>query len=72
MAAFLIVDAVGRRTLAIWGALAMGVPYVVIAALYGLYSDNWPVHPAAGWACVAMACELPGAPQAPIANEGRH
>ncbi|KAI7462511.1 hexose carrier protein [Hortaea werneckii] len=55
MAAFLIVDAVGRRTLAIWGALAMGVPYVVIAALYGLYSDNWPVHPAAGWACVAMA-----------------
>ncbi|KAI7500555.1 hexose carrier protein [Hortaea werneckii] len=55
MAAFLIVDAVGRRTLAIWGALAMGVPYVVIAALYGLYSDDWPAHPAAGWACVAMA-----------------
>ncbi|GAB1744463.1 hypothetical protein NU219Hw_g1738t1 [Hortaea werneckii] len=55
IAAFLIVDAVGRRTLAIWGAVAMGVPYVVIAALYGLYSDNWPAHPAAGWACVAMA-----------------
>ncbi|KAI7017571.1 hexose carrier protein [Hortaea werneckii] len=55
MAAFLIVDAVGRRTLAIWGAFAMGVPYVVIAALYGLYSDDWPAHPAAGWACVAMA-----------------
>ncbi|KAI7459703.1 hexose carrier protein [Hortaea werneckii] len=57
IAAFLIVDAVGRRTLAIWGAFAMGVPYVVIAALYGLYSDDWPAHPAAGWACVAMACE---------------
>ncbi|KAI7278862.1 hexose carrier protein [Hortaea werneckii] len=55
IAAFLIVDAVGRRTLAIWGAFAMGVPYVVIAALYGLYSDDWPAHPAAGWACVAMA-----------------
>ena len=62
MAAFLIVDAVGRRTLAIWGAFAMGVPYVVIAALYGLYSDDWPAHPAAGWACVAMACEYPPAP----------
>ncbi|RMY00771.1 hypothetical protein D0866_15887 [Hortaea werneckii] len=75
MAAFLIVDAVGRRTLAIWGAFAMGVPYVVIAALYGLYSDDWPAHPAAGWACVAMACEYPPAPSpasAYKANEGTH
>ncbi|RMY64463.1 hypothetical protein D0864_12346 [Hortaea werneckii] len=54
IAAFLIVDATGRRTLAIWGAFAMGVPYVVIAALYGLYSDAWPARPAAGWACIAM------------------
>ena len=33
----------------------MGIPYIVIAALYGLYSSDWPAHPAAGWAAVAMA-----------------
>lgn len=33
----------------------MGLPYIVIAALYGLYSDSWADHQAAGWACVAMA-----------------
>ena len=52
---FLIIDKVGRRTLAIYGGFSMGVPYIVIAALYGLYSDDWPAHPAAGWAAVAMA-----------------
>ncbi|KAK3713190.1 hypothetical protein LTR37_008623 [Vermiconidia calcicola] len=52
---FLIIDKVGRRTLGIWGGFSMGVPYVVIAILYGLYSDDWPGHPAAGWAAVAMA-----------------
>jgi len=57
--AFLIIDVVGRRKLAIWGAFAMGLPYIIIAALYGLYSDDWPAHPAAGWACVAMACKSP-------------
>ena len=33
----------------------MGVPYIVIAALYGMYSHDWPAHPAGGWAAVAMA-----------------
>lgn len=55
--AFFIVDVVGRRSLAIWGAVIMGLPYVFIAILYGLYSHDWPGHPAAGWAAVAMACE---------------
>lgn len=41
--------------MAIWGGFSMGVPYVVIAILYGLYSSDWPAHPAAGWAAVAMA-----------------
>ena len=52
---FLIIDKVGRRTLAIWGGFSMGVPYVVIAALYGMYSHDWPGNPAAGWGAVAMA-----------------
>ena len=50
-----IIDKVGRRTLAIFGGFSMGVPYVIIAALYSLYSDKWPAHPAADWAAVAMA-----------------
>ena len=52
---FCIIDHVGRRRLAVWGGFTMGLPYIVIAALYGLYSDSWPEHPAAEWACVAMA-----------------
>lgn len=52
---FLIIDKIGRRTLAIWGGFSMGIPYIVIAILYGLYSDDWPAHPAAGWAAIAMA-----------------
>ena len=53
--AFLIIDKVGRRTLAIWGGFSMGIPYIVIAGLYGKYSSDWPAHPAGGWAAVAMA-----------------
>lgn len=52
---FLIIDKVGRRPLAIWGGFGMGVPYVVISVLYGLYSDDWLGHPDKGWAAVAMA-----------------
>ena len=49
----------------------MGIPYIVIAGLYGKYSvrslmqkienmltpaqSDWPAHPVGGWACVAMA-----------------
>lgn len=29
--------------------------YAIIAALSGLYANDWPHHQAAGWACVAMA-----------------
>ena len=54
VAAF-IIDKVGRRPLVIWGAVIMGTPYVIIAALYGLYSHDWPSYPAQGWTAVAMA-----------------
>ncbi|KAF9694390.1 hypothetical protein EKO04_007701 [Ascochyta lentis] len=46
---------VGRRPLAIWGAVGSTVAYVVISALSGTFGENWPAHSAAGWACVAMA-----------------
>lgn len=52
---FLIIERVGRRPLAIFGGFGTAVTYAIIAILSGLYSKSWPEHPAAGWACVAMA-----------------
>ena len=53
--AFGLIDRVGRRPLAIGGAIGNLICYVVIAALFGTYSDDWANNTAAGWACVAMA-----------------
>ncbi|KAJ5691234.1 hypothetical protein N7488_011969 [Penicillium malachiteum] len=52
---FLIIDKVGRRPLAIWGAFSSAIAYGIIAVLAGLYEDDWLNHTAAGWGCVAMA-----------------
>jgi sugar porter (SP) family MFS transporter len=52
---FVVIDKVGRRPLAIWGAIGSGVSYTVIAILSGLYEDDWPSHTAAGWVAVAMS-----------------
>ncbi|KAL1591353.1 hypothetical protein SLS60_012052 [Paraconiothyrium brasiliense] len=52
---FVVIDKVGRRPLAIWGAAGSTVAYVVISALSGTFGNNWPAHPAAGWASIAMA-----------------
>lgn len=55
VACFFIIDRVGRRPLAIWGATGMTIVYVLIAIIYGLYSSNWTANTSAGWACVALA-----------------
>ncbi|KAL1846529.1 hypothetical protein Plec18170_009108 [Paecilomyces lecythidis] len=47
-------DRFGRRNLSIWGALGLGIPHIVMAALLGEYHSSWPSHQAAGWVCVAM------------------
>ncbi|KAJ5714038.1 uncharacterized protein N7483_011219 [Penicillium malachiteum] len=52
---FLIIDKVGRRPLAIWGAFGSAIAYGIIAVLAGLYEDDWLNNTAAGWGCVAMA-----------------
>jgi MFS family permease len=54
-ACFLIIDNVGRRPLAIFGGFGTFACYTIIAALSGVYEDDWPSNKAAGWACVAMA-----------------
>ncbi|KAH7232480.1 general substrate transporter [Fusarium solani] len=55
IACFLIIDRVGRRPLAIFGGAGGALSWGVMAILVGLYSSNWPAHPAAGWSAVAMA-----------------
>lgn len=52
---FVIIDHVGRRPLALWGAVGMCIVYIVIAALVGRYSSNWSANSAAGYACVVFA-----------------
>ncbi|KAB8237676.1 uncharacterized protein BDW43DRAFT_297359 [Aspergillus alliaceus] len=52
---FLIIDKTGRRPLAIFGGLATGIAYTIIAILSGLYANDWTAHPDSGWAFVAMA-----------------
>lgn len=54
-ACFTIIDRVGRRPLAIYGAIGGGVAWTVMAALSGVYSKDWKANPAAGWGAVAMA-----------------
>ncbi|KAI7499854.1 hexose carrier protein [Hortaea werneckii] len=53
--AFLLIDRVGRRPLAIFGSMGMTTCYVIIAGLLGIYAGNWSNNTSAGWACVAMA-----------------
>ncbi|KAE8387987.1 hypothetical protein BDV23DRAFT_195492 [Aspergillus alliaceus] len=52
---FLIIDKTGRRPLAIFGGLATGIAYTIIAIPSGLYANDWTAHPDSGWAFVAMA-----------------
>lgn len=52
---FVVIDKIGRRPLAIFGALGGGMAWTVMAALTGVFSKDWLANPAAGWAAVAMA-----------------
>ncbi|BDD62631.1 hypothetical protein MAP00_007593 [Monascus purpureus] len=65
---FFIIDHVGRRPLAILGGIGSMVPYIIMAVLFGMYSDDWPAHRAAGWGCVAMACKSGTIPHLAIQN----
>ncbi|KAL4928116.1 sugar porter family MFS transporter [Aspergillus undulatus] len=47
-------DGLGRRALLLWGAAIMGISHIIIAALVGIYSDNWPAHRPQGWTSVAF------------------
>ncbi|KAJ5822966.1 General substrate transporter [Penicillium robsamsonii] len=47
-------DVVGRRKLLIVGAALMAVSHIIIAALVGIFSSDWPSHKAEGWTSVAF------------------
>jgi MFS family permease len=47
-------DSLGRRPLLLIGAAIMGISHIIIAALVGIYSDNWPAHRPQGWTSVAF------------------
>ena len=52
---FVVIDKVGRRPLAIFGALGGGIAWTLMAVITGVYSKDWAANRAAGWGAVAMA-----------------
>lgn len=47
-------DRFGRRPLLLWGSVVMCFSHVIIAALVGQFSSNWPAHRGPGWTSVAF------------------
>ncbi|KAJ5476066.1 General substrate transporter [Penicillium sp. IBT 31633x] len=47
-------DVVGRRKLLLVGAVLMALSHIIIAALVGIFSVDWPSHKAEGWTSVAF------------------
>ncbi|TEA17231.1 Sugar transporter STL1 [Colletotrichum sidae] len=53
--AFVLIDRIGRRPLAVYGGIGNMTFFVIIAVLVGNFDNRWAENTAAGWACVAMA-----------------
>lgn len=51
---FFVIDIIGRRPLAIWGAVLPCICYMTIAGIFATQAPNWN-NSSAGWAAVAMA-----------------
>lgn len=51
---FLYLDKVGRRKLAIFGGIAMGIPHLIMAGIVHKYNDKWVSHKGMGWFGVAL------------------
>jgi hypothetical protein len=47
-------DGIGRRNLLLFGSLAMFLSHVIVAAMVGKFSGDWPSHRAEGWTSVAF------------------
>lgn len=55
--AMIFMDNIGRRNLAIWGAIAMAIPHTIMAGISGKYGNDWTAHTGVGWFGVALVCE---------------
>jgi hypothetical protein len=51
-------DKIGRRTLALRGGIAMGIPHVIMAGIVGKFSTSWSSHTSLGWFGVALVCKF--------------
>ncbi|KAK9234662.1 general substrate transporter [Lipomyces kononenkoae] len=51
---FLFLDHVGRRKLAIFGGIAMGIPHIIMAGIVSKYNNKWGSNPGMGWCGVAL------------------
>ncbi|RSM12452.1 hypothetical protein CDV31_006293 [Fusarium ambrosium] len=47
-------DRFGRRSILLLGSVLMFIAHVIIAALVGKFSNDWPSHTAEGWTSVAF------------------
>lgn len=54
---FLFLDKMGRRKLAIFGGIAMGIPHIIMAGIVSKYNDSWESSPGIGWFGVALICK---------------
>lgn len=54
---FLFLDKMGRRKLAIFGGIAMGVPHIIMAGIVSKYNDKWETNTGMGWFGVALICK---------------
>ncbi|KAL2287742.1 hypothetical protein FJTKL_05098 [Diaporthe vaccinii] len=51
---FLFLDKMGRRKLAIFGGIAMGVPHIIMAGIVSKYNGKWENDPGIGWFGLAL------------------
>ncbi|EOO01019.1 putative mfs monosaccharide transporter protein [Phaeoacremonium minimum UCRPA7] len=51
---FLFLDHMGRRKLAIFGGIAMGIPHIIMAGIVNKYNNKWENNPGMGWFGVAL------------------
>ncbi|KAI1455137.1 general substrate transporter [Annulohypoxylon moriforme] len=51
---FLFLDKLGRRKLAIFGGIGMGIPHIIMAGIVSKYNDKWADNQGIGWFGVAL------------------
>ena len=53
----LYMDKIGRRTIAIYGAIAMAIPHLIMAGVVRKFNSSWQTHQGVAWFGVALVCQ---------------